>query len=308
MQHGWSLITVLPITVLTVALVARAEEEEGARASFAKTQKVIARLRNQTPRDKRALQELYSRDTQSSRLDRDVLLVELQNARVKRVREKGDRAVVSFVTPNDPNHVMHGVLLKRAGEKWLIDCTRSFELASKGLDKRRGKKPVRVRLSMRTTNGDYGTSAYSFTYVSSDMRKIKNRVDIWFCHNHDFHVNGSITDLGKTSIKKATQVPLDATWGSTVRAEIGHTYVMRCGADDRRDFFVAFTVRALRRSVVEFDWTLLTGGHNAPASIHEAVPLSEEDQRAGADGTAGLCGKNGSGFRRLSQRSRAKRP
>ena len=35
------------------------------------------------------------------------------------------------------------------------------------------------------------------------------------------------------------------------------------------------------------EWTLLTGGHGAPPSIHETNPMNS---RSGADGTDGLCG------------------
>jgi len=66
---------------------------------------------------------------------------------------------VSYVTPDDPDHIMWGVLLKRERDEWRLDCARSFELASKRFGQSRGRKPVRVRLGMRTTNDGYGMVA-----------------------------------------------------------------------------------------------------------------------------------------------------
>ena len=45
-----------------------------------------------------------------------------------------------------------------------------------------------------------------------------------------------------------------------------------------------------QRGAIQVEWTLLTGGLNAPANIHVAQPLVSND---GADGADGLCGKNG---------------
>jgi len=42
----------------------------------------------------------------------------------------------------------------------------------------------------------------------------------------------------------------------------GHTYVLRCGPNERRDFFVVFTVKSYKKDVVAIEWTLLSDGHN----------------------------------------------
>lgn len=295
MKHRLSITALL---IISLSVPAKPEDQrkpknESAKASFAKLQKVIVRLRKETSPDKSALKELYTREAQRLRQEPDKLLAELERAKVKKVQQKGERALVSFETPDDPKRATRAVLMQRVNGKWRLDCASSYVLASKELDQSRGKKPAKVRLSMRTTNGSYGSSAYSFVYASGNMRKYKNRVDIWYCHNQDFHVPGKIVDIGKSSLAKVKTIPLEAAWKQTVRAKKGHTYVLRCGPSDRRDFFVAFTVRALKRDVVEIEWTLLAGGLNAPLSIHDAVPLPERNQREGADGMAGLCGRNG---------------
>jgi hypothetical protein len=53
---------------------------------------------------------------------------------------------------------------------------------------------------------------------------------------------------------------------------------------------VAFRVRSLKRDCVEVEWTLLSLGWNAPATIQAPQPLVSND---GADGSDGLCGKQG---------------
>ena len=283
----------IAVGVLAAGVSAGRESEKEANAAQATFEKLLREDAAAYGREGAEAADLFVREVRGLGVDKDALFAQLAEAKVRSVAEKGDCAVVAFETAADGEKVRRGVLLRKVGEKWLLDCAGSFVLEGPALDAARGKKPAKASLAMRTDNGPYGQSAYSFTYATGDVQSCKNRADIWFCHNNDFHVRGAIADLGKQALKKADSIPVDAKWSRTARAEPGHTYVVRCGADERRDFFVAFRVARIRRGVAELEWTLLAGGRNAPASIHEAQPLSEKDQRAGSDGTDGLCGKNG---------------
>ena len=284
--------------VLVIATIASAGPDDakgakGAKAAFLRIQKAAAKLRGDETTARPEMAKLFVRDVERGRADLTGILAELEKAKIAKVVENGDRALVTFYEPRSSEAVTRAVLMERTAGKWLLGSARSYVVESKTLKASRGKKAATVQMSMRTKNGAYGRSAYSFTYASGDMVKYKNRADIWFCHNHDFHVKGAIADMGKTSLKKVKSIPVKAKWGRTARVEAGHTYVVRCGKGKRRDFFVAFRVKRIKRGTVELEWTVLAGGFNAPASIHEPVELSEEDQRAGSDGTDGLCGKNG---------------
>ena len=201
-------------------------------------------------------------------------------------------AVVQFRTTADEQNDVRELILQDEGNGWKLASTTSFLTAGASLDKRNGNQPASARLKMRTTNGPYGASAYSFTHVTGDAVACKNRIDLWFCHNKDFHPNrGIIASLGKKSLGRVKGLPADATWKTTARAKKGHTYVLRC-ISDRRDFFVVFTVKKLRKDVVEIEWKLLSDGRNAPPSIRKPF-LDTIQPGDGADGSAGLCGKNG---------------
>jgi hypothetical protein len=287
--------TALILVIAAVASAGRddAESSKGAKAAFMRIQKSAAKLRTDEATTRPAMAKLFVRDVQRGRADLTGILAEVEKAKIAKVVEKGDRALVTFYEAKSGEAVTRAVVMERTAGQWLLGSARSFVVESKALKTSRGKKPAVVKMSMRTKGGAYGRTAYSFSYVSGDMVKYKNRVDIWFCHNQDFHVKGVIADMGKTSLKNVKSIPLTAKWGRTARVEVGHAYVVRCGADDRRDFFVSFRVKRLKRSTVELEWTVLAGGFNAPASIHEPAGLSDEVQRAGSNGTDGLCGKNG---------------
>jgi hypothetical protein len=210
----------------------------------------------------------------------------LQAALITGVRQKGSEAIATLKTPADiKSRVARELLLRREGSQWRIASGRAYVLPGDV------GKPAKVRLTMRTTNGPYGASAYSFAYVTSDPALCKNRVDIWFCHNGDFHTGteGRITDLETVSPKKVKSVPLGADWSRTIAVRKGHTYVLHCRDSRDRDFFVKFKVTKLRRGIAQLEWSLLAKGHGAPRSIQEAQPLRSND---GAAGAAGLCGKN----------------
>ncbi|MHC4730701.1 MAG: hypothetical protein ACYS6Z_08940, partial [Planctomycetota bacterium] len=211
----------------------------------------------------------------------------LQAALITNVRQKGSEAAATLKTRADvKNRVEREVLLRREGGRWRIASGRTYVVASDM------GKPAKARLTMRTTNGAYGTSAYCFTYVTGDAALCKNRMDIWFCHNEDFHAGkeGRVAHLGKVSLKNVTRVPLGLAWSRTIAVRKGHTYVLHCRDPRDRDFFVKFKVTRLKRGIVQLEWALLARGYGAPRNIHEAQPLLSND---GADGYDGLCGKNG---------------
>jgi len=284
-------VPLVPVVLLVAAVGAedagkQESPEDAIRGRLAEIARLTKKKDGEPPR------ELFVRDVERSRMEVQPLLDELSGAEISSVEAKGARALVSFEKPGEDG-VRRGVLMEQAAGEWKLACASSFVLEGGSLDEARGRRPAKVRLGMRTDNGPYGPSAYSFTYATGDMKRYKNRVDLWYCHNGDFHVRGAVADVGKRSLKSVKSIPLDAKWGRVVRAEKGHCYVLRCGADERRDFFVALRVKRLKKVMVELEWTLLAGGRNSPASIHEAQPLDEQAQRSGADGTDGLCGKRG---------------
>ncbi len=242
--------------------------------------------------DHEGFRELFTRDAfgrarNEEAEDQRLALAEiLQAALITNVRHKGDEAIATLKTKADITAgVERELLLRREGKRWRIASGRTYVAL------RDGRKPAKVRLTMRTTNGPYGTSAYCFTYVTGDAALCKNRMDLWFCHNGDLHASkdGRIAHLDKVSPKKVKSVPLGVEWKRWVAAEKGHTYVMHCKDSRDRDFFVKFKVTKLRRGVLELEWSLLADGFGAPRNIHEAQPLLSND---GADGYDGLCGKN----------------
>ena len=115
-------------------------------------------------------------------------------------------------------------------------------------------------------------------------------MELWFCHNQDLHGSkGShLVDMGKVSLRSVKQIPVGVSWAETVRAERGHTYVIHCRDRRDKDFYVKFRVKTLKRDTAMLEWTLLTTGLGAPATIHKAQPLQSN---AGADGTDSICPK-----------------
>ncbi len=230
------------------------------------------------------------REGEGARL-RAKLASELAQATTLKVTERDDSAVVRFRSATDKQNEVRELLLEHDGTKWFIASATGFPVSGKALEERRGNKKAKVRLKERTQNATYGASAYSFTHVTGDANQCKNRMDVWFCHNGDFHATrGTITDLGKTSWNKIKGIPVRSDFGTEAHAAKGHSYVLRCGPNAHRDFFVLFKVKKLKKGIVELEWTILADGLNAPSNIHKLFPCMSSD---GADGCAGLCGKNG---------------
>ncbi|MHC4817860.1 MAG: hypothetical protein ACYTF8_07380 [Planctomycetota bacterium] len=264
-----------------------AEDRETAKEAMTRIQEAAARP------DNAGFRGLFTDDAfgkprkGEAEKQRLALAKTLQAALITDVRRKGNEAIATLKTPADiKSRVARELLLRREGSHWRIASGRAYVLP------RDTGKPAKARLTMRTTNKAYGTSAFCFTYVTGDPALCKNRMDIWFCHNQDFHARGDgrIADLEKVSPKKVKGVPLGLTWERTIAAHKGHTYVLHCRDARDRDFFVKFKVTKLRRGVAELEWSLLATGFGAPRNIREARPLLSND---GADGCDGLCGKNG---------------
>ena len=279
------------ICCLTLAFVllagpGQAEDRETAKQAIARIQEEAARPAHADFRDlftKLAFGRVHKDEAEARRL---ALAEILQAALITNVREKASEAIATLKTRADiKNRVERELLLRREGGRWRIASGRTYVVVSDT------GKPAKVRLTMRTTNGPYGTSAYCFTYVTGDPALCKNRMDLWFCHNKDFHAGrgGRIAHLGKISMKKVTGMPLGLDWRQTIKVRKGQTYVLHCRDPRDRDFFVKFKVAGLRRGIVQLEWALLTRGPGAPQDIREARPLLSND---GADGVAGLCGKN----------------
>ncbi|MHC4817001.1 MAG: hypothetical protein ACYTF8_02910 [Planctomycetota bacterium] len=279
------------ICCLTLAFVllagpGQAEDRETAKEAMTRIQEAAAR-------PGAGFRELFTNDAfgkarkEQAEKQRLALAKTLQAALVTNVRQKGAEAIATVKTPADvKNRIARELLLRREGSQWRIASGRAYILPG------HTGKPGKARLTMRKTNGPYGTSAYCFTYVTSDPALCKNRMDLWFCHNGDFHTGreGRITDLETVSPKNVKSVPLGLEWKRTIAARKGHTYVLHCRDSRDRDFFVKFKVTKLRRGIAQLEWSLLARGYGAPESIHEAQPLLSND---GADGCDGLCGKNG---------------
>ncbi len=287
-MSNWKALIVI---VGVLAAGSEAESRLSAKEAFANIQKALKEVRKERAAARRFDKALFTQQVYRTRLSPGDLYEDLLAATVTKVIEKENRALVVFRTPDLEERASLGVLMKKERTEWRIASGRSLVLSGNELAKRCGTKPARARLSMRMTNDSYGAGAYSFTCVSGDMKKFKNRADVWFCHNQDLHVKGEAVDLGKVALQTVNAIPVDGAWTKLVQAKPGHTYVLRCGADKRRDFFVALHVKRIKRGVLEFEWTLLAVGWGAPLSIH-AEHVTEEVARAGTDGPDGLCHKD----------------
>jgi hypothetical protein len=115
-------------------------------------------------------------------------------------------------------------------------------------------------------------------------------MDIWLCHNGDFHTRGEgrIIELGIKSLKNVTRVPLHLEWKRTVACRPHYSYVLHCRDPRDRDFFVKFKVARVKRGTVLLEWALLATGRGAPKDIREAQPLVSD---ADADAPDALCAK-----------------
>jgi hypothetical protein len=222
-------------------------------------------------------------------------LARLSGAKLGRVEEAEDRAFV---------HVREAmgeaiVPLRWNADHWELAAPMEWIVKGAALDAANGDGPATVRLTARTTNDPYGSSAFSFAHVTQDPEQCLNRMDLWYCHNGDLHVvgDGGFLDRGRQRLSKAGDLPFgeEEEWSRIVPAREGHLYVLHAASHRDRDFFVALRLKNATKEAVELEWKLLSLGEGAPASIHEAQPWKPVDENMGlpgADGTAGRCGRN----------------
>ncbi len=240
-------------------------------------------------------QELVAKraDFAGNRLDawRASFAQELAAAKVVGVREKGDEAVVRFTVERSTDE--RELPLRYVADDWVIAAAQSYVVKGKSLDDRRGKEVARVTLQARTSNDGYGKSGFSFTHVTSVPDECKNRMDVWHCHNGDVHMvrDDRIANLGKQKLAKLDALPIGVEWSKCLAPMRGNAYVVHCQDGDRRDFYVKLLVVDVVPDAVTIEWTLLSDGRNAPASISTPQPLVSKD---GADGADGLCAKGDS--------------
>jgi hypothetical protein len=210
----------------------------------------------------------------------------LAKAKLRSVREEGDEAIVRLGSATEERELP----LRWVESRWIVDAAQEYVVAGKALDRANGKAPARVRLTARTKNGPYGTSALSFAHATQDPLPSKNRMEVWFCHNGDFHFSrGDVaTRVEAKSLDEVTSIPVGKEWKKLLPAERGAVYVVRAVDPQRRDFYVKMRVDSLSKDAAEVEWALLATGWNWPADVHETQPDLSND---GADGNDGLCGK-----------------
>jgi hypothetical protein len=218
----------------------------------------------------------------------------LAAAKVLAVREDGDFALVRVATAKGEAEVP----LRRSGASWVLDAPVEWLVKGKDLDAANGRRPATVRLTARTTNGAYGTSAFSFAHVTQDPEACLNRMDLWYCHNGDLHASGrsAVTEAESGSLARAREIPVAAAWERVIRPRKDGVYLLRARRDGHRDFWVRFRVTGLSPAELTLEWNLLSLGEGAPASIAKEQPWKQADPspgRPGADGYDGLCGRHG---------------
>jgi len=225
---------------------------------------------------------------------RAALAKELAHADVVKIRDDEGRAVVRYRLPGDKAE--RELPLRLVDETWLVAAARGFPVSGNDLKQRKGRRFAKAKLTMRTTNDSYAESALSFVHATDDPELCGNRMDLWYCHNGDFHACGGnrVADLGKTTLKKIKGLPVAPDWQKTVKLQEKHSYLVQCQSRRRTDFFVILYVKKQKQETVDVEWTLLTGGLAPPASIAipQLVGLGDPVD-APSLGTDGLCGKHG---------------
>ena len=146
------------------------------------------------------------------------------------------------------------------------------------------EKPVKVTLTLRKDNGEYGNSAYSFRYESQDKAVHKNYVDLVYNGCGLTHVNAHanmrsrIVDLGKMDLSKVSEAPKEGWRKDCVLPMEKHAYVLKID-DGEQPFTVKFVITKIGKESLEIEW----------APLGKRPKFKSLDGR-GAAGTMGQCG------------------
>jgi hypothetical protein len=143
-----------------------------------------------------------------------------------------------------------------------------------------------VTLEMRTDNGPYKNSAYSFRQATRDAKVHRNYVDLLLNNCGMLHIStvsgnqNRIVDLGEAKLADAPdEAPADAKWmNKSIKPVAGHVYLEEIN-EDGQTMMVKFHVDEVTDRVVKFTWTTIK-------------PLAgpAPDEHRGAAGTMGQCG------------------
>jgi hypothetical protein len=202
-------------------------------------------------------------------------------------REVGDDAVVRCAGSGGEVEL----ILHRERGDWAVASPLFYLVNGRALDAASGNKPVALRLAARSTNEEYGDTAFSFAHVTRKPGECANRMDVWYCRNGDLHMvgDGRIARVAGKDLSAVTGIPAGAAWKETLAPEAGGLYVLHCRRERHRDFFVKARAAAVDEKKADLEWALLGAGFGSPASIRTAQPISSRD---GADGFDALCGKS----------------
>jgi hypothetical protein len=273
-----------------------------AAADGISAKKGFARIQETPAEDLDALRALYP----SSIVERSLRTPAEQDAwrtalhaRLKKVQVLGARESVGLarVRVRDEGGATAEIPLRYDDGQWVLDTAREQVIEGGSLEKANGEEPATVTLTTRRTNDAYGTSAFSFAHVTRKDTECLNRMDVWYCHNHELHFSGgggAILTKAK-ALAKVKEVPMDVEWQPFVTPKKGQVYVIHARRPGHRDFYVRARILSVGEHGIELEWNLLSTGEGSPPSIHEASPIQSND---GADGTDGLCGKGGGWARR----------
>jgi hypothetical protein len=143
----------------------------------------------------------------------------------------------------------------------------------------------KVTLDMRTDNGPYKTSAYSFRKASADEAAHHNYVDLLLNKCGTLHVNmvtgqeNRICDLGQSTLKDSPNAaPADAKWFvKHIKPEPDHVYLEEI-KQFGQTMTVKFHVDEVKPDAVQLTWVTVE-------------PLKgKDDGRRGAAGLNVQCG------------------
>jgi len=142
-----------------------------------------------------------------------------------------------------------------------------------------------VTLSQRSQN-EYGDSAYSFRFASSDLDVHKNVVELMYGNCGLLHTNvcggqeNRIADVGEKTLDEVNAIP-DAAWKDCVHPMVGHVYVEQIRWDGKDLFTVKFAVTERENGKLTLTWVYLG---------EEREPENRDTKKTGPAGTMGECG------------------